>query len=95
MVLTKKNRWFEFWIGFESIPPVFGDFHFQPDSPPTCPLRPVCTDHVMPKFSDSITTIFFIFLNQEIGSGNVNSSIHCLKIMFGLRDSQIPHLVIF
>jgi hypothetical protein len=36
------------WIGFESIPPLFGDFHFQPDSPPTCPLRPVISKNTPP-----------------------------------------------
>ncbi|PPD92383.1 hypothetical protein GOBAR_DD10686 [Gossypium barbadense] len=30
------------------IPPVFGDFHFQPDSPPTCPLRPVIPKNTCP-----------------------------------------------
>ena len=35
-------------MGFESIPPVFGDFHFQPDSPPTCPLRPVIPNNTCP-----------------------------------------------
>src|SRR5574340_34902 len=35
-------------MGFESIPPVFGDFHFQPDSPPTCPLRPVIPKNTCP-----------------------------------------------
>ncbi|KAK8971693.1 hypothetical protein V6N11_018873 [Hibiscus sabdariffa] len=27
---------------------VFGDFHFQPDSPPTCPLRPVIPKNTCP-----------------------------------------------
>ncbi|KAD4385743.1 hypothetical protein E3N88_25912 [Mikania micrantha] len=30
------------------IPPLFGDFHFQPDSPPTCPLRPVIPKNTCP-----------------------------------------------
>ena len=35
-------------MGFESIPPVFGDFHSQPDEPPTCPLRPVIPKNTFP-----------------------------------------------
>ncbi|KAF3448869.1 hypothetical protein FNV43_RR09585 [Rhamnella rubrinervis] len=31
-----------------SIPPVFGDFQFQPGSPPTCPLRPVIPKNTCP-----------------------------------------------
>ena len=36
------------FIGFESIPPVFCDFHFQPDSPSTCPLCPVIPKNTSP-----------------------------------------------
>ena len=35
-------------MGFESIPPVLGDFHSQPDEPPTCPLRPVIPKNTCP-----------------------------------------------
>ena len=35
-------------MGFESIPLVFGDFHSQPDEPPTCPLRPVIPKNTCP-----------------------------------------------
>ncbi|KAL8245883.1 hypothetical protein R6Q59_007099 [Mikania micrantha] len=34
--------------GLPGIPPLFGDFHFQPDSPPTCPLRPVIPKNTCP-----------------------------------------------
>nr|GFA22387.1 hypothetical protein [Tanacetum cinerariifolium] len=31
-----------------SIPPLFDDFYFQPDSPPTCPLRPIILKNTCP-----------------------------------------------
>ncbi|KAH0446802.1 hypothetical protein IEQ34_024364 [Dendrobium chrysotoxum] len=32
----------------KSIPPVFGDLNLKPDSPPTCPLRPVIPKNTCP-----------------------------------------------
>jgi hypothetical protein len=36
------------WIGFKSIPPLFGDFHFQPNSPPACFLCSVTPKNTCP-----------------------------------------------